>query len=78
MKKGKGTFTFSSMKIRVNGETIEVKEKAAIPDLFERLGIRPPGIAVELNGEIVPRSRHQETMLKENDSVEIVRMAGGG
>ncbi|MBL8406345.1 MAG: sulfur carrier protein ThiS, partial [Candidatus Accumulibacter sp.] len=35
-------------------------------------------IAVERNGEIVPRSRHGETMLADGDRVEIVVAVGGG
>ncbi|MBS7675379.1 sulfur carrier protein ThiS, partial [Vibrio cholerae] len=35
-------------------------------------------VAVELNLDIVPRSQHAETSLKENDQVEVVHAIGGG
>ena len=35
-------------------------------------------IAVELNGEIVPKSKYAETVLKDGDCVEIVSFVGGG
>jgi sulfur carrier protein len=65
--------------IRVNGEseplafaTIEalVAEKAA--DIAQR------GIAVALNGSVVPRAVWRETKLRAGDSVEIVRARQGG
>ena len=38
----------------------------------------PMRIAVERNGEIVPKSQYGETVLQNNDSIEIVRFVGGG
>ncbi len=35
-------------------------------------------VAVEVNGEIVPRSRHGEQRIAENDRIEIIRAIGGG
>lgn len=66
------------MNISVNGENKEVKEGLSVKDLLETLEILPQGIAVELNREIVPRGHYAETLLKEGDAVEVVRMTGGG
>lgn len=66
------------MNISVNGENKEVKEGLSVKGLLGALEILPQGIAVELNREIVPRGRHAETLLKEGDAVEVVRMTGGG
>jgi len=46
--------------------------------LLNELDIKPQGIAVELNLEIVSKSKYNETVLKDRDKVEIVRMVGGG
>lgn len=35
-------------------------------------------IAVELNGNIIPKAKYSETMLKLNDKLEIVTFVGGG
>lgn len=35
-------------------------------------------IAVEVNGEIVPKSRYENTILNDGDSVEVVSFVGGG
>ena len=66
------------MKITVNGEMKEVKEGLLVTDLLEAIGMPALGIAVELNREIVPKSQHGSTVLKEDDNLEIVKMVGGG
>ncbi|HHL39913.1 MAG TPA: sulfur carrier protein ThiS [Deltaproteobacteria bacterium] len=66
------------MKIRVNGEERETAEGTTVAGLLEELAVKARGIAVDLNGEVVPRSAHRTTVLREGDAVEIVRMVGGG
>lgn len=66
------------MNISVNGENKEVNEGLSVKGLLEALEILPQGIAVELNREIVPRGRYAETILKQGDAIEVVRMTGGG
>lgn len=46
--------------------------------LLEQLGLTGHRVAVEVNREIVPRSRHAELTLRDNDRVEVVRAIGGG
>jgi sulfur carrier protein len=46
--------------------------------LVEQMGYAGKRIAVELNGEIVPKSRHAETPLASGDRLEIVVAVGGG
>ncbi len=66
------------MNISVNGEKRRFEEGLSLKGLLEALDIRPQGIAIELNREIVPRGSYAETLLKEGDTVEVVRMTGGG
>ena len=66
------------MKIKINGETMEAGEACTLDVLLDLLGVKRQGIAVELNREIVPKRLHAETRLSDGDSVEIVRMVGGG
>ena len=37
-----------------------------------------PWLAVEINGEILPKSKYRETTIKSDDNVEIVSFVGGG
>ncbi len=68
----------SQIKIMLNGKERELAENTTILGLLNELDIKPQGIAVELNLEIVSKSKFAETVLKDGDKVEIVRMVGGG
>ncbi|MEE0868168.1 MAG: sulfur carrier protein ThiS [Ruminococcus sp.] len=63
--------------ICINGEKIE-KEEIKISSYLEENKINPQRIAVELNGEILPKSLYGDTVLKDGDIVEIVNFVGGG
>jgi sulfur carrier protein len=66
------------MKITINGETRQFTEPLTVAALVETLGYTGKRMAIERNGEIVPRGRHAETMLAEDDQIEIVVAVGGG
>ena len=64
--------------IKINGEAREVDPGSTIAELLTTLKVNPRGIAVEVNKEVVPKSLHHETTIKEDDTIEIIRMTGGG
>ena len=66
------------MQIRVNGATRSPPERATVSELLAALGHTGKRVAVERNGEIVPRSRHASTELAPEDQIEIVVAVGGG
>ena len=66
------------MDIQLNGETRSIPEQATLAALLEREGLAERRVAVEVNGEIVPRGRHAEHPLHDGDRVEIVHALGGG
>lgn len=66
------------MVIRINGEEREMPEAATLEALLGYLKIKPHGIALEVNREIIPKRLYTETVLRPGDAVEIVRMTGGG
>ncbi len=66
------------IRIRINGEGMRVENGATVAALLALLDINAVGIAIELNREIVPKSQYLKTALKDNDILEVVRMAGGG
>ncbi|TXE89128.1 sulfur carrier protein ThiS [Campylobacter volucris] len=61
----------------INGEKFEFKELKFMDFLNEK-GYKVEFIALELNGEIIPRDKFENLVLKENDKVEIVTFVGGG
>lgn len=66
------------MDLRINGETRQFAGPLTVAALVEQLGYAGKRIAVERNGEIVPKSQHGETPLVSGDQLEIVVAVGGG
>lgn len=66
------------MRIHLNGEAREVRDSLSIADLLAELGLAERRVAVELNLDIVPRSQHADTRLRDGDRLEVVHAIGGG
>lgn len=66
------------MNITLNGEKRQFDPGLTVLGLIEQLGYQGKRIAVERNGEIVPRSAHADTPLADGDALEIVVAVGGG
>jgi sulfur carrier protein len=66
------------MQIYLNGQALECAPATTIAALLAETGHGERRVAVEVNREIVPRSRHAEHRLHEGDRVEIVQAIGGG
>ena len=66
------------MQILVNGAPQELAEGSTVLELLQQLELTGKRLAVEVNANIVPRSRHAETRLQPGDKVEIVHAIGGG
>ena len=66
------------MQLQINGQGEEVPDGLTVADLLQRLEKDPALVAVEVNRELVTRSKHAETTLKDNDELEIVTLVGGG
>ena len=66
------------MQVFVNGDPFELEDGASVSDLVAKLTDDPRGVAIERNREIVPKSKHAETMLSEGDRLEVVQFVGGG
>lgn len=66
------------MNVIVNGSPHTLAPDANLADLLNAMSLTGKRIAVECNGEIVPRSRHASHTLVEGDRLEIVVAVGGG
>lgn len=66
------------MEISINGEKRSVAAALSVAELLRDMGLEGKRLAVERNGEIVPKSAHAETPLAESDRIEIVIAVGGG
>lgn len=67
-----------AIELTINGEHRTLEAPACVAELLRREGLAGKRVAVERNGEIVPRTRHGETMLAAGDRIEIVVAVGGG
>ena len=66
------------IQVSVNGAALRFDEAMDVAGLIEQLQLADKKIAVERNGEIVPRSAHRATFLANGDRLEIVVAVGGG
>lgn len=66
------------MNISLNGAPYPLDEGATVAALIDSLAIKGRRIAVEVNEEVIPRSRHAVYRLNDGDRVEVVHAIGGG
>jgi len=66
------------MEIQLNGKPYQTDSARTIGQLISQLSMGDKRFAVEVNEQIIPRSRHAEHQLHENDVIEIVVAIGGG
>jgi sulfur carrier protein len=66
------------MKVELNGKTTELNGIESVGDLLRSKDLKPQMVAVELNGEILPREKFDEQELSDGDRLEIVHFVGGG
>ncbi len=63
--------------VKINGEQLNIAGKT-LAEYLADTAYNPRRIAVERNGEIVPKARYGETVLQDGDSIEVVNFVGGG
>lgn len=66
------------MNITLNDRPAELPAGATVASLVESLGLAERRVAVERNGEIVPRAQYAQSPLCEGDRIEVVQFVGGG
>lgn len=63
--------------VKINGEELNVDGKT-VAEYLATTNYDPRRIAVECNGDIVPKAQYSETVLQDGDSLEVVSFVGGG
>lgn len=64
--------------IQVNGQAEQIEDGLTLKEYVESKGYRMDRIAVERNGEIIPKAKYNETILHSGDVLEVVSFVGGG
>jgi sulfur carrier protein len=67
-----------TLQLTVNGEPYAADGPLTVRALVERLGLGGGPVAVERNGEVVPRKEHATTEVADGDQIEVVHFVGGG
>ena len=65
-------------KIQLNGDPYEINKGTNLEELLNKLKIQKNKVAIEVNGEIVEKSKFPNLILNKGDQVEIVKFIGGG
>jgi sulfur carrier protein len=68
----------SSIRLLVNGAPRDFDQSPTVEQLLASLELTGKRLAIERNGEIVPRSRFAQERLAEGDRIEVVMAVGGG
>ena len=68
------------MTITLNGQGIEMdsQQNVTLAGLLQQRALKGDRVAIERNGEIVPRALWQETRIEAGDRIEVVHFVGGG
>lgn len=66
------------MEIILNGTKEVCPGRESLTDLINRKGAETDRLVVERNGSIVPRDRWAEERIEAGDTIEVVRLVGGG
>ena len=70
--------TQKKIQVFINGKKKDFLENNNLVSLLSFLEIDETGIAIEINFIVIPKSQYKNTILKNNDKVEIVQFIGGG
>jgi len=68
----------ASVSLTINGEARSLAAPVTVASLLEAMSLAGKRVAVERNGDIVPRGLHAATALADGDRLEIVVAVGGG
>ncbi len=66
-----------AMTMWVNGHAYE-HDRLSLHDLLTQLNLHQQRVAIEVNGDVIPRSQHRDFFVHDGDRIEIVRAIGGG
>jgi sulfur carrier protein len=67
------------MNLVVNGKETNITDSLTVSQLLVQENVKMPDmVSVELNGQILKRTKFEETILKDDDKVEFLYFMGGG
>jgi sulfur carrier protein len=64
--------------VQINEKSVEVKKGSTITDVVNHLGLNPKNIAIEVDGKIIPKSKHDSFVIENKSIIEVISFVGGG
>ena len=64
--------------ITVNDQVVQIEDEMTVERLLETVDVPPNYLAVEVNGEVVPRENYGDVRVVADDQIEVVTLVGGG
>lgn len=64
--------------MKLNGQIVNINIELSLLEFLQQNKYDISKIAVELNGDIIPKADYMNVLLKEDDSLEVVSFVGGG
>lgn len=72
------SLTPATISVQVNGRPEELPPGTTVAQLLERYDLAGRPLAVEINGQVIPRESHAKRVIAAGDRIEIVTLVGGG
>jgi sulfur carrier protein len=66
------------IEITVNGRHEQIQSEMSVEQLLDTVDVPPNYLAVEVNGDVVPRENYADKVVGAGDEVEVVTLVGGG
>ncbi len=66
------------MKVKLNEKTYEIAEGTSLEVFLESLGIKPQGIAVAVNYNVIPKNKWSATILSDGIELMLIHAVSGG
>ena len=64
--------------MKLNGTVYSLEQPVCLSDLLEQHDFQTQRIAVEMNGNIIPKTTYDQVTVTDNDTLEVVSFVGGG
>ena len=66
------------IEVTVNGRPAQIQSEMSVEQLLDTVEVPPNYLAVEVNGDVVPREDYADKMVAAGDQIEVVTLVGGG
>lgn len=66
------------MNVKINGENHTFNDDITLENIIKELNITINSIVAEVNGQVITKEKFSNTVIKDNDIIELIKFVGGG